>query len=354
MITKRISALLFALGLAGTAFSADESIVYPAKAGPGQGRHVVFLTGDEEYRSEEGLPMLAKILSQRHGFKCTVLFPLAADGTIDPNNGGSLSGSAALDSADAIVMLLRFRHWSDDAMERFERAYLAGKPIIALRTSTHAFNYGKESKWAKYGWNNSEWKGGFGKQVFGETWVDHWAKHKVEATRGVIPADAKADPILRGVEDVFGDTDVYEAYPPMDAKVLLSGQALKGMKPDAPPADYRRKRSTDKQEQGINDPMMPVAWTRVYKNEAGKENKILCTTLGAATDLQSEGLRRLVVNAVYWGTGLEVPARADVTYVDDFKPTMYGFGGFRRGITPADHALGKVLRDAPTTAPAKK
>jgi len=353
MFTKQICLLFFALGLAGTGLAAGESIVYPAKPGPGQGRHVVFLSGDEEYRSEEGLPMLAKILSQRHGFKCTVLFSLAPDGTIDPNNGGSLSDPAALDSADAIVMLLRFRHWSDEAMAHFEKAFLAGKPLLALRTSTHAFNYEKNSKWAKYGWNGGLWKGGMGKQVFGETWVDHWARHKQEATRGIIPADAKSEAILGGVAEVFGDTDVYEAYPPADAKVLLLGQALQGMKPDAAPADYRRKRSSDKQEQGINDPMMPVAWTRVYKNEAGKENKIFCSTLGAATDLQSEGLRRLIVNALYWGVDLEVPARADVAYVDDFKPTMYGFGGFRRGITPADHALGKVLRDAPTKAPAK-
>ena len=60
---------------------AADFISYDAKPGPGQGKHIVFLTGDEEYRSEEGLPMLAKILSQRHGFQCTVLFPLK-DGVI--------------------------------------------------------------------------------------------------------------------------------------------------------------------------------------------------------------------------------------------------------------------------------
>jgi hypothetical protein len=89
--------------------------------------------------------------------------------------------------------------------------------------------------------------------------------------------------------------------------------------------------------------MMPVAWSRVYKNEADKENKVLCTTMGAASDLTNEGLRRMIVNAVYWGLDLEVPKKARVDYVDDFKPTMYGFGGFRRGIKPSDHALGKVL-----------
>src|SRR5262245_5374083 len=66
------------------------SVTYPAKAGPGKARHVVLLAGDEEYRSEEGLPMLAKILSQRHGFRTTVLFSLDPDGTINPKNAASL------------------------------------------------------------------------------------------------------------------------------------------------------------------------------------------------------------------------------------------------------------------------
>jgi hypothetical protein len=113
------------------------------------------------------------------------------------------------------------------------------------------------------------------------------------------------------------------------------------MKPDSPPADYRRKRSTDKQEQGINDPMMPVAWTRLYKNEAGKENKILCTTMGSATDLLSEGLRRFLVNGVYWAVDLEgkIPSKANVDCVGEFQPTMYGFNSFKKGVKPADHEL---------------
>src|SRR5918996_3943024 len=80
--------------------AADTSVTYAGKDGPGRGKHIVLLAGDEEYRSEEALPMLAKILSQRHGFKATVLFPLDADGTINPDNQKSLPGAAALDSAD--------------------------------------------------------------------------------------------------------------------------------------------------------------------------------------------------------------------------------------------------------------
>ena len=168
---------------------AADYVVYQGKAGPGVGKHIVLLSGDEEYRSEEGLPQLAKILAERHGFKCTVLFPVnPANGLIEPNFNHSLPGAEALDSADAIIMLLRFREWPDDQMKHFVDAYLAGKPIIALRTSTHAFNYGDASKspYAKFTWNSKTWPGGFGKQVLGETWVAHHGAHKKEATRGVI------------------------------------------------------------------------------------------------------------------------------------------------------------------------
>ena len=65
--------------------------------------------------------------------------------------------------------------------------------------------------------------------------------------------------------------------------------------------------------------------------------------MGAATDLQSEGLRRMIVNAVFDGLGMDVPEKANVEYVDPFKPLFYGFNSFRRGIKPSDHALGKVL-----------
>jgi oligogalacturonide lyase len=318
-------------------------VTYEGKAGPGHGKLVVFLSGDEEYRSEEGLPLLAKILSQRHGFKCTVLFAVDPDGTINPDNATSLPGAAALDSADAIVMLLRFRAWPDDVMKHFVDAYRRSVPIVALRTSTHAFRYPGNSTSTYKSFNT------FGKRVLGEGWVNHWGRHKQEATRGVIEPSAKGDPILRGATDLFGDSDVYEAYPPADVRVLVRGEVLKGMKPSDPPADYAKKRATDKQEQGVNDPMMPVAWTRESKNDAGTTNRIFCTTMGAATDLQSEGLRRLIVNAVYWGLGLDVPAQADVAYVGDYKPSMYGFKGYRRGVKPADHALG-ARQDTGATA----
>ncbi len=319
---------VFALGM-GRVRAAD-TLVFEGKKGPGHGKHIVFLTGDEEYRSEEGLPQMAKILAQRHGFKCTVLFAInPASGVIDPNYQKNLPGAEALDSADVIVMLLRFRQWPDAQMKHFVDAYLAGKPIIALRTSTHAFSYdaGSPSPYAKFSWNGTAWPGGFGKQVLGETWVAHHGAHKKEATRGVIEPAAKDDPILRGVTDVFCTTDVYTANPPGDVNILLRGEVLSGMNPNDPPVTGTK-----------NNPMQPIAWTRLYRNEAGKTNRIFCTTMGAATDLQNESLRRLLVNAIYWGANLRVPPKADVDLVGQYHPTMYGFDGFIRGVKPDDLA----------------
>jgi hypothetical protein len=272
-----------------------------------------------------------------------MLLPLDPDGTINPENQRSLPGAEALDSADAIVMLLRYRAWPDAQMKHFADAFKRGVPIIALRTSTHAFRFPTTNA-------NSSFNS-FGERVLGEEWINHWGRHKVEATRGIIEPTATDDPILRGVTEVFGDSDVYEAYPPADVKMLLRGQVLKGMKPSDPPADYRKRRQSDRQEQGINDPMMPVAWTRLHKNEAGTTNRVFCTTMGAATDLQNEGLRRLVVNAVFWGLGKDVPAKADVTYVDEYQPSFYGFKTYRKGLKPADLMLGKPLL-APVSTPA--
>ncbi|MFM8334001.1 MAG: heme-binding protein, partial [Opitutaceae bacterium] len=350
----RIRALLCALVLPLAAHAAATSLTFNPPAGvTARGKHVVLLSGDEEYRSEEALPMLAKILSQRHGFRCTVLFSLDPDGVINPENQRSLADSAALDSADAIVMSLRFRNWMEADMGRFVAAFNRGVPVIALRTSTHAFNIPAGAPFAQYSWNSrAPWPGGFGKHVLGETWISYWGRQKFEATCGVAEPANAADPILRGVKDVFGDSDVYEAYPPADARILMRGLVLKGMSPNDAPADHAKPRATDKQPQGVNSPAMPIAWTRVFRNEAGKENRIFTTTLGAATDLLNEGSRRLVVNAVFWSLGLEVPAAADVRFVDPFTPKPYGFKGYRYRLTPDDYALGKETPPGATPPPA--
>jgi len=63
--------------------------------------------------------------------------------------------------------------------------------------------------------------------------------------------------------------------------------------------------------------------------------------MGAATDLQSEGVRRLLVNACYWGLGMEqqIPAKSDVDIVGEYKPTNFSFGGHRKGLKVSDFEL---------------
>jgi hypothetical protein len=324
----KLSPALLAIALATASAFAADTISFEGKSGPGKGKHVVLLAGDEEYRSEEALPQLARILSERHGFKTTVVFSINKEtGEIDPNTKDNQPGIEALDSADLVITSLRFRAWPDEQMKHFADFIAAGKPVIGLRTSTHAF----AKILGQYTSFNQ-----FGKNVLGETWVSHWGRHKKEATRGVTEPGAESNPLLRGVTGVFGTTDVYEAHPPADATILLRGLVLKGMKPDDEPADYKKKRATDQQEQGVNDPAMPIAWTREVSNAYGKKNKILCTTMGAATDLENEGFRRLLVNAAFAFTGLEVPAKADVALVGEYKPTFYSANEFKKGVKPAD------------------
>ena len=304
-------------------------VVYQGNEGPGKGKHIVFVSGDEEYRSEEGLPMMAKILAERHGFKCTVLFALdPKTNNIDPDNQTNIPGLEHLKTADLMVMLLRFRELPDEQMKHIIDYTNAGKPIVALRTSTHAFSYSrnKQNPYAKYSYNSKVkgWEGGYGKQVLGETWINHHGVHAKEGTRALINGLVKDHSILRGVKDIWTPTDVYGILGlPNDAQVLIFGQTTLGMTPAAP-LSYEKS-------------VMPVAWIRNYSSASGKKAKIFTTTMGSSVDLMSEDLRRLIVNACYWGIGMEnqIPAQNNVQVVGEYNPTMFGFGKYQRGLSPS-------------------
>jgi Trehalose utilisation len=318
---------LFAL--AGGGRAADPWVVYQGADGPGKGKHVVLVSGDEEYRSEEALPQLAKILARRHGFKCTVLFAIDPEkGTIDPDPVRSnIPGLEALDRADLMVLFMRFRDLPDAQMKHIVDYVESGRPILGMRTATHAFNI-KAGK--AYAW---QWPRGFGRQVLGENWVAHHGDHGKESTRGVIAPGAEDHPILRGIKDgdVWGPTDVYKINLPLpgDSKALVLGQVLAGMKPTDPPVEGRK-----------NDPMMPIAWVKTYTGTAGKAARVFTTTMGASQDLQSEGLRRLLVNACYWAVGREdrMAAKSDVALVGEYRPLPFAGGKHKKDVKPADLA----------------
>ncbi len=326
--TPRFAILTLALATLAAPARSKDWVVYEGKQGPGLGKHIVFVTGEEEYRSEEGMPMLAKILAVRHGFKCTVLFAIDRDtGAINPEEQTNIPGMEHLGTADLVVLFTRFRELPDDKMKYFVDYFYSGKPIVALRTATHAFRYDRNprSAYAKFSFDSKEWPGGFGQQVLGETWINHHGRHKKEATRGLIDGRNKDHPILRGVQDVFGTSDVYGVKNlPADARILLHGMTLTGLNPGDPP--------------NLEKSLMPIAWVRHYKGEGGKTSRIFTTTMGASVDLLSEDLRRLIVNAVYWGLDLEVPDEANVEYVGPYEPIFYGFGEFKTGVKPSELA----------------
>lgn len=349
MLTHRHHAALFAIALAGAA-SADDPAPYACYSGdgvtgPGQGKHVVFVTGDEEYRSEEGMPALAKILSRRLGFRTTVLFAVKPEtGEIDPDTSDNIPGLEHLVDADLMVIFTRFRDLPDAQMKHIVDYVESGRPIVGLRTATHAFNMKKHHTYDRYTSFSTEWPGGFGRQILGETWVAHHGGHGSQSTRGVIVDSRRDHPILRGITtgDVWDPSDVYTVRLPMaeDIRPLLLGEVVEGMKRDDPRAMPWKDDQTG-EERDKNDPMMPLAWVRELDNEAGRKQRVFATTMGSAPAFSEEGSRRLIINACLWAMGLDDAIKADlnVDLIGKYEPTMFGFGKSKRGVFPSDHLL---------------
>jgi type 1 glutamine amidotransferase len=316
-------------GADGSARAADPWIVYDGYDGPGKGKHIVLISGDEEYRSEELIPQLAKVLAKHHGFKCTVLFAIdRKDGTINPQQLDNIPGLEALDHADLMVLFTRFRDLPDDQMKHIVDYINSGKPIVALRTATHAFNFKNHKTYARYNYNSKDPKGGFGRQVLGETWVSHYGAHQKQSTRGLIAEGQEKNPIVKGCADVWGPSDVYGLTTlEGDCKPVIMGQVLEGMKPTDKPAAGKK--------------LVPIAWTKTFTGDKGKAARVFTTTMGHGGDLQSEGFRRLLVNACYWVVGLEekIPDKADVALVGEYKPNNIGVGGHKKGLKPDDYRI---------------
>jgi hypothetical protein len=331
MLSTAAAALAFA---ALPARAEDPWIVIKGADGPGKGKHVVLVSGDEEYRSEEALPQLAKILALRHGFTCTVLFATDDDGTIDPNRTDNIPGLDALKTADLMVIATRFRDLPDAQMKPIVDFVESGRPVIGLRTATHAFKLDRSKTYRNYSFNDKATGGGFGRVVLGETWVSHHGQHGKQSTRGRIAPGAENHPILRGIKDgaIWGPTDVYGVRLPLpgDSTPLVLGEVLEGMKPDDAPVPGKP-----------NDPMMPIAWVKSYRmGEGAKKGQAFTTTMGASQDLLNEGVRRMLLNACYWAVGLEdrIKGDGDVSLVGEYAPTPFKFNGFRKGVRPADLA----------------
>jgi hypothetical protein len=194
-------------------------LTYPGGDGPGKGRHIILIAADQEYRSEQAMPMLAKILATHHGFDCTVLFGVNGRGEVDPTmpvypekgresefKEHHIPGLEHLASADLVVFFSRLLTLPKSEMEHIVKYVDSGKPIIALRTANHGFHVplpyklnGREVRW--------------GEDVLGGTFLNHHGQWMADSTRGRIVPEQKQHPVLTGVTDIWGNSDVYRTYP---------------------------------------------------------------------------------------------------------------------------------------------
>jgi len=328
----QLSALVIValIGLPGNRVKAEKQwIVFDGYEGPGKGKHIVLVSGDEEYRSEELIPQLAKILAKHQGFKCTVLFAIdREDGTINPEQLDNIPGLEALKTADLMVIFTRFRDLPDEQMKYIVDYINSGKPVIGLRTSTHAFNFRRHKTYAKYSFNDRDFKGGFGRQVLGETWISHYGHHQRESTRGLVAKGMENHPIVKGAKDIWGPSDVYGITTLSgDSKPVIMGQVLAGMNHDDKPQPGKK--------------LVPVAWIKTYTGDKGKTCRVFSTTMGHGGDLKSEGFRRLLVNACYWAMGLEdrIRPKSKVDLVGEYNPNRIGVGRHKKGLKPSDYRI---------------
>ncbi|MFK8110987.1 MAG: ThuA domain-containing protein [Rubripirellula sp.] len=306
---------------------------YQGESGPGNGKHIVLVAAEQEYRSEQSMPMLAKVLSRHHGFDCTVLFGVNEKGLVDPTmpvypkkgeestfKTHRISGLQMLEQADLVVFFTRLLTLSAEQQKQIVRYIDSGKPIIGLRTANHGFRsplpYKIDGKQTR-----------FGKHVLGGTFLGHHGNWHRDSTRGEIVPSMKGHPIVKGVGGIWGPSDVYRTYKegeqlPEDCTALVDGQPLIGRE--------RGGRANPKKEP------LPVAWIKHWKTSDGQMARVFHSTMGSGKDFQDEGLRRLVVNAAYWCVGLEdkISATSSVDIVGEYKPLASGFKYENLGVVP--------------------
>ncbi|MCE2861927.1 MAG: ThuA domain-containing protein [Opitutaceae bacterium] len=293
----------------------------------------MLIAADQEYRSEQSMPMLAKILSRHHGFDCTVLFGVNAKGEADPTlpvypekgkeaefKPHHIPGLEHLASADLVVFFTRLLTLPLTEQQQIVKYVDSGKPFIALRTANHGFRgplpykiNGKQVRW--------------GEDVLGGSFLGHHGRWQADSTRGVLVAEQRQHPVLRGVSDIWGDSDVYRTYKqgaslPADCTALVWGQPLTGRNRDDAPNPKLEP--------------LPVAWVKSWQTSNGRQARVFHSTMGSGIDLQSAGLRRLIINATYWCLEMEsaITATRSVDIVGDYEPRASGFNYLKLGVKP--------------------
>lgn len=233
------------------------AILSPVHGGP----HIVFLLGEKEYGTLESVPKFYEEDLKTRGYTATFITASHEDDVRDDFDGMA----EALEKADLCFVSLRRRAPASDDMEALKKFVASGKPIVAIRTSSHAFHLrGKPAPDGRALWEE------FDPEILGGNYHGHYGDEMAKVS---IAKGAENHPILAGVKKLPDSDKLYQAKPLLGSTSLLLEGAIEGKEPE------------------------PVAWT----NLAGdKEARIFYTSLGQVGDFADPGFRQFLVNAVAW------------------------------------------------------
>ncbi len=211
---------------------------------------VCMLSGSLEYNSDASLALYKDYLEKRYDVRCTLLRRRAKD---------RLPGLEALENCDVAIVFTRRMTIDGADLARIKKYCLAGKPIVGIRTASHAFQ-----KWLA-----------LDKEVFGGKYKGHFGNGPI--TQVKIAPKASGHPILTGVKTFTSIGSLYKNTGlATDTNVLLTGS--------------------------IPGHTEPIAWTRIYKGA-----RIFYTSLGHVQDFKNENFLRLITNGLFWVVKREPP-----------------------------------------------
>jgi type 1 glutamine amidotransferase len=225
---------------------------------------LAFVIADDEYQTEGTLPALASSIVRDYASSFVLGVPPAA---------GLLVGSNILPDADLLIVSARRRPLPRDQMALIRAHVAAGKPVVGLRTASHAFALRARTALPE----GSEAWPGFDAEVLGGHYQGHHADGPPVSI--ALAPGAAGQPILEGVDPatLLGNGTLYKVLPLASTATPLLLGSIPGQMTE------------------------PVAWTNI----TASRGKVFYTSLGHPADFRQPSFTRLLKNAIDWAAGRE-------------------------------------------------